>query len=150
MTQLLPPDLLDPEAPGLDADTRFRRQQLAAMAKMSPDELRALAVRAGILTPEGELTAPYQDDTPSPYREALSGSSLDFPILEVLRSPIISRSLQEIVDTLKQQWAVSENEVRGRLLRMSSSGVVEEAPSLHFTITDAGIAAADENELTTR
>lgn len=150
MTQLLPPDLLDPEAPGLDADTRFRRQQLAAMAKMSPEELRALAMRAGILTPDGELTAPYLDDTPSPFREALSGSALDFPILEVLRSPAISRSLQEIVDALKQQWAVSGNDVLGRLLRLSSSGFVEEAESRGFTITAAGQAAVDQNNLATR
>ncbi len=116
------------------------------MAKMSPDELRALAVRAGILTPEGELTAPYQDNTSSPYREALSGSALDFPILEVLRSPATSRSVQEIVDSLKQQWAVSENDVLGRLVRMSSGGFVAEGESRCFTITDAVLAAADQNE----
>lgn len=150
MTHLLPLDLLDPEAPGLDADTRFRRQRLAAMAKMSPDELRALAVRAGILTPEGELTAPYQDDSPSPYRDALGGSALDFPLLAVLRDPAVARSIQEIVDELRLRWAVSENEVLGRLRRMASSGFVDEVRALHFAITNAGIAADDQNKLTAR
>ncbi len=85
MTELLSSETLAPEAPGLDEDTRFRRRQLREMAKMSPEEFRSLAVRAGVLTPEGDPTAPYE--TPSPYRDALMGSALDFPILEALCSP---------------------------------------------------------------
>jgi hypothetical protein len=140
MKHLLPPDPLDPEAPGLDEDTRFRRRRLAEMEKMSPEELRALAVRAGILTPEGELTAPYLDDTPSPYREALSGNALDFPILEVLQSLTLSgpRRLDEIAAELGRQWAVSVNEVLGRLRRMVSHGLVDEVQSHCFAVTDAG------------
>jgi len=53
---------LDPEAPGLDEDTRRRRRVLAQMEQMTPDELVQLAVRAGILTKDGELTPPYRDD----------------------------------------------------------------------------------------
>ena len=53
---------LDPEAPGLDEDTRRRRRVLAEMEQMSTDELVRLAVRAGILTEEGQLTPPYRDD----------------------------------------------------------------------------------------
>jgi len=60
---------LDPEAPGLDEDTRRRRRALAKMEQMSPEELFQLAVRAGIYTPEGELTPPYQNDEPSAYRD---------------------------------------------------------------------------------
>ncbi len=81
MTRVLvhdPPEL-DPEAPGLDEDTRHRRRSLAKMRKLSLTELQNLAVRAGILTPDGDLTEPYKDTSPSPYREALSDSSLDVP-----------------------------------------------------------------------
>jgi len=53
---------LDPEAPGLDDDTRRRRRILAEMRNMSIEELKALAVRAGIYTEDGELTPPYRDD----------------------------------------------------------------------------------------
>jgi hypothetical protein len=53
---------LDPEAPGLDEDTRRRRRVLAEMRKMSVEELFQLAVRAGIYTEDGELTPPYRDD----------------------------------------------------------------------------------------
>ena len=53
---------LDPEAPGLDEDTRRRRRVLAEMQQMSPDELFQLAVQAGILTEDGQLTPPYRDD----------------------------------------------------------------------------------------
>jgi len=53
---------LDPEAPGLDEDTRRRRRVLAEMEQMSADELVQLAVRAGILTEDGQLTPPYRDD----------------------------------------------------------------------------------------
>ena len=53
---------LDPEAPGLDEDTRRRRRVLAEMEQMTPDELVQLAVRASILTKDGQLTPPYRDD----------------------------------------------------------------------------------------
>jgi hypothetical protein len=53
---------LDPEAPGLDEDTRHRRRMLAEMEQMSTDALVQLAVRAGILTEDGQLTPPYRDD----------------------------------------------------------------------------------------
>ena len=54
--------MLDPEAPGLDEDTRRRRHVLAEMEQMSADELVQLAVRAGILTEDGQLTPPYRDN----------------------------------------------------------------------------------------
>jgi hypothetical protein len=61
--------ILDPEAPGLDDDTRARRRILAEMQKMSPQELFELAVRAGIYTPDGRLTPPYRPDgEPSKHR----------------------------------------------------------------------------------
>jgi hypothetical protein len=53
---------LDPEAPGLDEDTRARRRSLARMQKLSAEEMFQLMVRAGIYTPDGELTPPYRDD----------------------------------------------------------------------------------------
>jgi hypothetical protein len=53
---------LDPEAPGLDEDTRRRRRALAELQKLSVDELFRVAVRAGIYTEDGELTPPYRDD----------------------------------------------------------------------------------------
>ncbi len=53
---------LDPEAPGLDEDTRQRRRSLAELQRLSIDELFQVAVRAGIYTPDGELTPPYRDD----------------------------------------------------------------------------------------
>ena len=53
---------LDPEAPGLDEDTRRRRRALAELQKLSVDELFGVAVRAGIYTEDGELTSPYRDD----------------------------------------------------------------------------------------
>ena len=53
---------LDPEAPGLDEDTRRRRRALAELQKLSIDELFRVAVRAGIYTEDGELTPPYRDD----------------------------------------------------------------------------------------
>lgn len=40
---------LDPDAPGLDEETRQRRRILAEMRKMSADEIFAIAVSAGIL-----------------------------------------------------------------------------------------------------
>lgn len=56
------PVRLDPEAPGLDEETRRRRRVLARMRQMSVEEIFALAVDAGIYTEEGELTPPYRDD----------------------------------------------------------------------------------------
>jgi hypothetical protein len=53
---------LDPDAPGLDEDTRKRRRALAKMQRMTPQELFQLAVRAGIYTPSGKLTKHYRDD----------------------------------------------------------------------------------------
>jgi len=53
---------LDPEAPGLDEETRRRRRVLAEMQQMSVEELFQLAVRAGIYTEDGQLTPPYRDD----------------------------------------------------------------------------------------
>jgi hypothetical protein len=52
----------------LDPATRARREVLTAMKRMTPDELFQLAVRAGIYTSGGELTAPYRDATPSATR----------------------------------------------------------------------------------
>ena len=56
------PTTLDPEAPGLDEDTRQRRRALAELQKLSVDELFQLMVRYGIYTENGELTPPYRDD----------------------------------------------------------------------------------------
>jgi len=53
---------LDPEAPGLDEDTRRRRRALAELQKLSVGELFRVAVRAGIYTEDGELTPPYRGD----------------------------------------------------------------------------------------
>lgn len=54
--------VLDPDAPGLDERTRQRRRVLLELRQMSVDELADLAVRAGIYTPDGELTEHYRDD----------------------------------------------------------------------------------------
>lgn len=56
------PDDLDPEAPGLDEETRIRRRALAKLKQLSPREAFELAVRAGIYTPDGRLTPPYRPD----------------------------------------------------------------------------------------
>lgn len=53
---------LDPEAPGLDEDTRERRRALVELRELSLEELFQLAVRAGIYTEDGELTPPYRHD----------------------------------------------------------------------------------------
>jgi hypothetical protein len=53
---------LDPEAPGLDEETRRRRRALAKLQQLSVEELFQVMVRAGIYTAEGELTPPYRDD----------------------------------------------------------------------------------------
>jgi hypothetical protein len=51
---------LDPEAPGLDEDTRRRRRALVELQRLSVDELFRVAVRAGIYTEDGELTPPTE------------------------------------------------------------------------------------------
>jgi hypothetical protein len=56
------PANLDPDAPGLDEDTRWRRRVLAKLRRLSPQELFEIAVEAGIYTPDGQLTPPYRDD----------------------------------------------------------------------------------------
>ena len=56
------PITLDPDAPGLDEETRRRRRVLAEMQQMSAEEIFQLAVRAGIYTEDGQLTPPYRDD----------------------------------------------------------------------------------------
>lgn len=48
------------EAP-LDDETRRRREALAKLEKMSPDELVQIAVRAGILSKQHKLTRPYRN-----------------------------------------------------------------------------------------
>jgi hypothetical protein len=53
---------LDPEAPGLDEDTRRRRRILAKLEQMTPDELVELAKDAGILTADGQLAPRYRAD----------------------------------------------------------------------------------------
>lgn len=59
---------LDPDAPGLDEETRARRRVLAKIRQMTPDELHRLFVDAGIYTEDGQLAAPYRGDEPSAYR----------------------------------------------------------------------------------
>ncbi|HWO24150.1 MAG TPA: hypothetical protein VNO30_35650 [Kofleriaceae bacterium] len=53
---------LDPEAPGLDEETRRRRRALAKLQQLSVEELFQAMVRAGIYTEDGELAPPYRDD----------------------------------------------------------------------------------------
>lgn len=53
---------LDPDAPGLDEDTRQRRRALVELQKLSLEELFQVAVRAGIYTEDGQLAPPYRDD----------------------------------------------------------------------------------------
>lgn len=59
---------LDPDAPGLDDETRRRRRALARLQKLSAAQVFQVMVRAGIYTQEGELTAPYSGDEPSAHR----------------------------------------------------------------------------------
>ena len=60
---------LDPEAPGLDEETRARRRALVKLQQLSVDELFQVMVSTGIYTPDGQLTEPYRDDgEPSPHR----------------------------------------------------------------------------------
>jgi len=136
-----PLEPLDPEAPGLDEDTRRRRRALAAMGKMTPTELRELATRAGIMTGDGKLTPPYTDSSPSAYRKALTDGALDIPILEVLesrkgREPI---ALDDVIAALRENWAIRETEVRVRLRRMKDRGLVAEQNNCwRFSATAAG------------
>jgi hypothetical protein len=44
----------------LDRDTLARRRVLAKMKKMSPENILAIAVRAGIYTKDGKLTPAYR------------------------------------------------------------------------------------------
>lgn len=67
-SRVMPVLKLDPNAPGLDEETRQRRRVLAEMQQMSPEELHQAMVSAGIYTQDGELTAPYRGDEPSAYR----------------------------------------------------------------------------------
>jgi hypothetical protein len=53
---------LDPEAPGLDEDTRVRRRSLARLEQLSPEELFQFLVYVGIYTDDGQLTEHYRDD----------------------------------------------------------------------------------------
>ena len=53
---------LDPNAAGLDEETRRRRRALAKMQQMSPPQLLQLAVKAGIYTENGKVTAAYGAD----------------------------------------------------------------------------------------
>lgn len=60
---------LDPEAPGLDDETRARRRALAELQQLSVEELFQVMVRTGIYTADGQLTKPYRDDgEPSAHR----------------------------------------------------------------------------------
>ncbi|MGK4000139.1 hypothetical protein [Sorangium sp. So ce1024] len=139
----VPLDPLDPEAPGLDEDTRRRRRVLADMKKKSSQELFDLAVQAGIFTPEGELTSPYKENSPSPYRDVLNGPALDFPILDVLRASARQEAVhyENVVEALRKRWVVSENEVLVRLRRMAEAGLTAEPERLHFHVTDHGLQA---------
>jgi hypothetical protein len=60
--------VLDPEAPGLDEETRRRRRVLATLHALPVEELFKLMVRSGIYTEDGELTPPYCSDEPSAAR----------------------------------------------------------------------------------
>ena len=59
---------LDPEAPGLDEDTRRRRRALVRMQQLSPEALFQEFVLAGIYTEDGKLTPPYCSEEPSACR----------------------------------------------------------------------------------
>jgi hypothetical protein len=60
--------VLDPEAPGLDEETRRRRRVLASLHALPVEELFKLMVGSGIYTEDGELTPPYCSDEPSAAR----------------------------------------------------------------------------------
>ena len=59
---------LDPEAPGLDEETRRRRRALAKLQQLSVDEFFQFLVQVGIYTEDGQLTPPYRNDEPSACR----------------------------------------------------------------------------------
>jgi len=59
---------LDPEAPGLDEETRRRRRALAKLQQLSVDDFFRFLVRVGIYTEDGQLTPPYRGDEPSACR----------------------------------------------------------------------------------
>lgn len=62
------PRTLDPEAPGLDEETRRRRRALARLQQLSDDDFFQFLVRVGIYTEDGQLTPPYRSDEPSASR----------------------------------------------------------------------------------
>ncbi len=69
--------VLDPEAPGLDEDTRVRRRVLARMQQMSHAEFHQILVHAGIYNTDGTVAEPYTVPG-SDYREsATTDESLD-------------------------------------------------------------------------
>jgi hypothetical protein len=141
MANLLPHEPLDPEAPGLDEQTRRRRRVLADMRKMSPEELRDFAKQVGILTPDGSLAERYLDDSPSPYTDVLTGSALDYPILDVLQGARGgSLHPDDVLAELERRWVVGPNEVLVRLRRMVDHGLVDEA-ELRFSLTERGRVA---------
>ena len=53
---------LNPDEPGIDEETRRHRRALVKLTKMSTEELRQLAIRAGIWDEDGNLTEHYRDD----------------------------------------------------------------------------------------
>ncbi len=53
--------------PHENAETHAR--VMARLEKMDRDELIASSVRAGIRTPDGQLTAPYRSDDPQAVRK---------------------------------------------------------------------------------
>lgn len=55
-------EVLDAAAPGLDDLSRRRRRVLAGLVRARTDQVFEIAVRAGIYTSDGELTADYRDD----------------------------------------------------------------------------------------
>ena len=58
-------DPQDPNSHEQVRDTMYpegRRRHLEVLKKMSTEQILAIAVRAGISTPDGQLTANYRDD----------------------------------------------------------------------------------------
>jgi hypothetical protein len=45
-------------------DEELHEKVMARARSLSPEEVFAIAVHAGIYTPEGELAPPYRDDEP--------------------------------------------------------------------------------------
>jgi hypothetical protein len=62
------PRMLDPEAPGLDEETRRRRRALVKLQQLPLDEFFQFLVQVGIYTEDGQLTPPYCNDEPSACR----------------------------------------------------------------------------------